>query len=435
MTKLKWDDATVEKVFDLFHRQGYIQAKIAHITGIPPRTVSTILNHAENIEEYAHMLVGFDQTANTDDDSLSNQELQEENVKLALRGQRLQDANRIERKGFREYARVDNTLVSLNAAILDILKKNKFTVAKKRQSTKPDGPVGILQLSDLHFNELIDDISGNRFDFRVASQRIHKYITKAKVYFKANGVSSVLVAFCGDLLNSDRRLSEITSAATNRSQAVFLAADILQQAILDLLDDFHVTVASVTGNESRVGEFVDWTKFLASDSYDIVIHNVLTYMFKGTKGINFIQVHDPLECVVEVNGIHVLMVHGHGHKGLARTANIEQGVVGLKARYAQQGVRVDYVLCGHIHSAFISDHYSRNSGLPGTNAYAERGLNLMGKASQNIHLAWKDGTLDSIKIDLQTFEDYEGYDFNEVLQAYHRDVNEGANVMIQSVLV
>ena len=53
----------------------------------------------------------------------------------------------------------------------------------------------------------------------------------------------------------------------------------MQQAIKELTEHFNVTVSSITGNESRVGEFVHYSNFLAGDSYDCVIHNMLRVAF------------------------------------------------------------------------------------------------------------------------------------------------------------
>ena len=72
------------------------------------------------------------------------------------------------------------------------------------------------------------------------------------MYFKSRSITNVLLVQSGDLLNSDRRLDELLSMATNRAKATFLAVAIVQQVILDLNEHFNVSVASVTGNESRV---------------------------------------------------------------------------------------------------------------------------------------------------------------------------------------
>ena len=365
-----------------------------------------------------------------------DEELVDQNVKLAKKVQNLQDLQRVERKSFREHSRVDNMVLSLHQSMKDTLVENQFhKLIKNHNIAESDVPVGIVQLSDLHFNEIVSDLDGNAFNFDIASKRLHKLIRKSKVLFKSNNVKQVALLLTGDLLNSDRRLDEITNAATNRSRAIFLAVDILQQIILDLNQDFQVTVSSVAGNESRVGEHVHYADFLAGDSYDIVIHNMLTYMFKDCEsGVSFIPVENPVEQVVNINGNNILMVHGNLHRGIAR--NPESEIEKIKARYANKGVLISYVLFGHIHCAQVSDLYARSSGLPGSNSYSERALNLSGRASQNVFLVHKDfGEIDGIKLDLQNVDNEDKYDFDKTLAPFKREKTLTGTYVIQSVVI
>lgn len=366
----------------------------------------------------------------------TDEELIEENIKLAKKVYRLQDAQRVERKAFREHARVDNVIVTLHEEMKKVLDKNQFHTLVQTHFSSDTAPVGVIQLSDIHFNEIIDDLDGNAFNFTIASKRLHKLVRKSIVMFKANGVTDVGLFLTGDLLNSDRRLDEITNASTNRSRAVFLAVDIIQQIILDLNKHFIVTVASIAGNESRVGEHIHYSDFLAGDSYDIVIHNMLTYLFKAsnTDGVTFIPVTNPVEQVVNVNGNNILLLHGNLHRGIAR--NPESEIEKIKARYAQRGILVSYVLMGHIHCAQVSDLYARSSGLPGNNAYSERALNLSGRASQNAYLVHTNfGEIDGFKMDLQNVDDEPMYEFDKTLAPFKREKVRTGTVVIQSVTI
>jgi len=63
--------------------------------------------------------------------------------------------------------------------------------------------------------------------------------------------------------------------------------------------------------------------------------------------------------------------------------------------------------------------YARSSSLVGPNSYSENALLLTSRASQNIHVQFEDGNIDSIKIDLQTFEGFEGYPVQKELEEYN----------------
>ena len=350
-------------------------------------------------------------------------EILQSNVKLAKQKQSYQDLNRIERKTFREYARVENAVAKYNSELKKIFDKYKLsTLTKSHERTS--SACGVIQFSDVHFNELID-LEHNQYDFSVASKRCKYFVKRAISFFKSQNVSNILMAQTGDLLNSDRRLDELLSMATNRAKATFLVVDIFQQIILELNKHFNVSIASVTGNESRVKRDWGWSKMLASDNYDFTIFKTLEYIFKDSD-INFIN-GDPTELVVEVAGQNLLMLHGNGSikKGL------DTSVVQLMGRYKARGINVDYVIFGHIHSARVGDTFSRSSSMVGANDYSEKALNLAGRASQNCYIFYENGNRDGIKIDLQHYEN-DMYNIDKSLEAYnaksHDKVNQGTTI-------
>ena len=350
-------------------------------------------------------------------------EIIQSNVKLAKQKQSYQDLNRIERKAFREYARVENAVAEYNKKLLKIFdnyKLNALTKSHKRTSNA----VGVIQFSDVHFNELVD-LEHNKYDFTVASKRCKYLVKRAITYFKSQNISNILIAQTGDLLNSDRRLDELLSMATNRAKATFLAVDIFQQIILELNEHFNVSICSVTGNESRVKDNWGWSKMLASDNYDFTIFKTLEYLFRDSN-INFID-GDPTELIVEVAGQNLLVLHGNG----SIKKGIDTSITQIMGRYKARGVDVDYVIFGHIHSARVGDNFSRSSSMVGANDYSEKALNLAGRASQNCYVFYDNGNRDCIKIDLQNYDD-DMYDIDKSLEAYnaksHNKVNQGTTI-------
>ena len=260
------------------------------------------------------------------------------------------------------------------------------------------------------------NLDNNKYDFLVAAKRLKLFVSEAKAYFKLKNVNNILFAMTGDLLNSDRRLDELLSQSTNRSKATFLATRLIELMILDLNKDFNVTVANVTGNESRLQKDIAWTDILATDNYDFTIFNILQFIFRDAKGIDFIANADPMEQVVGVGGKNILLVHGNQRK---IRQNVENGVQSIKGKYSAKGIIIDFIIFGHLHSARIGDVYARGGSLIGANEYSDRALQLMSKASQNIHIIYDTGRIDSIKIDLQETEGVEGYSIKKGLEAYN----------------
>ena len=341
-----------------------------------------------------------------------------ENVKLAKQKQGYQDLNRIERKAFREYARIENAVGGYTKKLVKIFERyrlSELTIKHEEDSSA----VGVIQFSDVHFNELVN-LEHNKYDFNIASARCKYFVTKAIKYFKAFGITNVLMVQSGDLLNSDRRLDELLSMATNRAKATFLAVDIMQQVILHLNKKFNVSVCMVTGNESRVKKDWGWSPMIASDNYDYTIFQTLKYIFKDSD-IKFID-GDPTEVVVEVAGQNLLVLHGNG--AIKRTG-IESSVNQMVGRYKMRGTRIDYVIFGHVHSARVGDNYSRSSSMVGANDYSEKALNLAGRASQNCYIFYKNGNRDGIKIDLQNYTT--GYDIDKSLESYNAKSSDKIN--------
>ena len=338
---------------------------------------------------------------------IADKDIVEYNIRLAKQKQKFQDLNRIERKSFREGTRQENALVEYNTEIIKLLKREslKTKLSKKKHNTEA---AIVVQIADTHFNELVE-LESNKYDFDIASKRLQKYAYKVKEYVNFHKANKVLICITGDLINSDRRLDEKLSMATNRAKATFLGVHLLKHFILDINEIAEVQVCCVTGNESRVNFELGWVDMVASDNYDFTIFEMLRLLLPD---INFLR-GDALELVVEINGKNMLVIHGHQ---LGRMDSNQVGKV--ISKYSAKGVIIDFIICGHLHETMIRDNIARSASLVGSNAYSENALNLSGTAAQNIYCFTDDGRHD-IRIDLQETNGWDGYDIKEELFAYN----------------
>lgn len=334
------------------------------------------------------------------------------NVQLRRKVQKLQDINRIERKGIRHEDRLTNALEESNIELIQLLKGINLAEKTVKHNNVSSECMGIIQLSDLHFNELIN-LKNNKYDFHIASKRLKLLADRSVSYFKLNGIKSVAICSTGDLLNKDDILDKLLNNATNRMKACLLATSLLSQFILDLNKEFKITFFGVTGNETRMTKDIAWTDIIASDNYDLMLYNMLNARFMGSSSVSF-HLEDPLEQVIDVAGNNVLLIHGHQFK-----SDLANGVKKAVAKYAYDGIFIDYVLSGHLHEACVSDNYSRSASMCGQNAYSDRGLQLSGRASQNIGIFYKNKNRDIIKVDLQNYNDVVGYNVTKELEAYN----------------
>ena len=340
--------------------------------------------------------------------------MKEFSEKLQAKVQRSQDQARIERKAFRDTARLANALEEYNKELITVLKADTKELVTKEHKQADGDPVIVLQLSDLHFNELVN-IKSNKYDFYVASQRLRMFADEVISLGKHYKSKKLVVAVLGDLLNSDRRLDELLSMATNRAKATQLGIILLKQFLLHLNEYFNITLAGVTGNESRAKQELGFTELLATDNYDLTIYDTLRLMLGDKKGFNFDMIQ-PNEAIVEIYGKNFLLLHGHQ---LGTSGDMQKKVQQIIGRFNAMGVQIDYVLSGHIHSAYISDYFSRNSSLVGSNAYSEEALNYVSSASQNLHIVKPNGAINSMKVDLQDAYDYAMYPMEKHIDAYN----------------
>lgn len=356
-------------------------------------------------------------------------EVVEENVRLAKSVQQLRDRHRIERKGFREHARIENAVTAYNEAILEQLKiiGNALKTAPVRTAPlNPEEAVLVVHISDNHMNELVN-LPTNRFDFQVAAKRLQLLAQKTRILAQAYKAERVVVFFGGDLMNSDRRLDELLAMSTNRARATLLAVHIYKQFLLDLRSDLFVDVFGLTGNESRAKDNLGWIDVVATDSYDFTIYAMLQAIFEAGED-NGMRFHEfqANEVVFSIHGQTFLGLHGHQIN--ATDQKKCQAIVG---KYAAKGINVTHILCGHIHATLVSDYVSRNASLVGSNAYSEEALQFVSKAAQNIHIVTKQG-LDGFKADLQNIDDVEGYEIISQLEAYNaRSAEKAHDAMVE----
>ena len=341
---------------------------------------------------------------------IADAELAAKCVDYKQQTQKYQDTNRIERKTFRQDSRISNALEEYNKSLIEnFTSLEPFTIIHENINDKA---IGIIQLSDIHFNELIN-IEGNQYDFKIAAKRLKLLCTKAKMYFNNMNVSNVLVAFTGDILNNDKLLDKLLNQATNRAKATLLGFHILEQFICDLNQFFNVSIASVTGNEGRANIELGYSNIMATDNYDFTIFNMLRIAFRNSKGITFIEGNGS-EQIIEVANNNILLLHG-----LSIKSEIEKSIQQIIGKYATKGIIVDYVFIGHIHSSRIGDLYARSSSLCGANAYSDYALNLSSRASQNIAIFYDNKSHDVFKIDLQNTDNIQGYQIISLLEEYN----------------
>ncbi|HUT79559.1 MAG TPA: hypothetical protein VMZ29_00030 [Candidatus Bathyarchaeia archaeon] len=354
----------------------------------------------------------------------------DEELKIALqkesaRVQRFMDSNRILRKIEREHIRLPNAIEANQIAMLELLQKyqykNPISAKSKAElfSTLGDimSGVGIIHISDPHINELVKLAGINIYDIPRASKMLKKFITQAILDFKAAGFRKVLVVCTGDIINSDRRIDEKLSMATNRMKAKFIAIELFRAALIDLSHHFdNIYFAGVTGNESRIGEELGWNELITTDNYDYDVYKALEYLFAGHPKIHILEQDNYTEYPISVAGQWILLTHG-----MQRTlqGDVEKGVIQMTGKWSDYGYKIAFILFGHLHYTRIGDHFARGASWVGANAYSANALQLITKSSQLLHFIYSNGDIYNKRIDLTNVDDVIGYPYNKELESYN----------------
>ena len=351
-------------------------------------------------------------------DSEPDKELIAENVRLAKDKQRLQDVQRIERKAFREDARVENAVAQFGK---ELANQNRLHAKRLLENiniqpleyNSDKHGVGVIQITDVHANELID-LPHNQYNWTVLSKRMKKLINESLQYFAFRNVEKVIMVYTGDLCNSDRRLDELLNQSTNRAKAANLLAHIITQSILEVRNaGYEVGIVSVLGNESRVKHEMTFSNEAFSDNYDYTIMAQVRQVleFANIQGITFHSI-DKMENVIDFGEQKWLVMHD-----MPQSTSKQEKTQSIIGKYALSGKPVDFVISGHIHAHRGTDISCRSGSMSGSNTFNEHALGLIGRASGVCYVV--DGKERYYQyIDLQ-YADNEGYGIVKELEAYN----------------
>lgn len=372
---------------------------------------------------------------------VANDELdfeEDDYIKSVAQNQKKQDLNNQLRKTNRETFRLYNCVEDVYNEYIELLKKvdlSKFKITNHKE--KKNSKTAILQLSDIHANELItpSESFNNEYNFDILSKRMKKFITESMKEFDNNNVSNVLIAMTGDCLNSSRRLSEKLAMNSSLTCASLLLTYILEQVIIELSKKYNISVTCVVGNESRIEQVeMDSQNILATTNYDFLIYNNLRMIFRN-EPINFITPKNYIQNVVSLKinkdkVFNALFTHGHILKNCS-----ESNIPSIMQQYMYNQIKIDGIFIGHFHHARCGDILSVSGCMCGANSYTSNDLKFITRASQNIYIINDDLSYKAIKIDLQNVNGYDGYSIKEELEQYTDLVNIHNNVVTIKNLV
>lgn len=295
--------------------------------------------------------------------------------------QKLRDENNLLRKSARETFRGEQALEEIKSKLYSMAKDlssldfiMNWDNEKDFIETKNNN-IGILVLSDWHIGKLVN-LDGNKFSEDIAVQRLNKLYERVREQIYTYELTELRVVLLGDFIHAQSRPD-----MKYQGQYVEIESGLkCFYLIKNLLDKLYnhlnkIEVDCVVGNESRFDSANPHTNLneVAKNSIDYMIYEMLYLAFKENKGININKSNNYFENLVDINGFNLLAIHGDK----INHSKLESELSKLKYKiYQDTRKSVDYIVMGHIHSALITDGYSRNASLVGADEYATRGLNI-----------------------------------------------------------
>ena len=170
------------------------------------------------------------------DEEIDQETLEDNLISLESNKQKITDKNnylrKVNRENYRQYNVVEETYDNY-VKILSEIDLTKFKIVEHKVK-KEDSKIGICQLTDTHFNTLLNESEslGNTYNFDVASKRLKKFITETIKEFKLQNVTDCYLFMTGDLVSSSRRLQEVLSMNSSICMASIIATKFLMQAII-----------------------------------------------------------------------------------------------------------------------------------------------------------------------------------------------------------
>lgn len=329
-------------------------------------------------------IMNFDGVIEDDGESLDTT-LHKENNRLRKQVQNYQDKLRILRKEIRVNNREENSLNNTLGEILDLIEPYD-DFAKIEENENNGKKVGIIHLSDLHFNKQVH-LKDNTYNFEIAKQRLEKLFTTSVNIFHKNNIKEVVVIFTGDLFNLDKYDNKLTNEH-NRAVGFYKGWEIMKHFLDNLHHLYKVSFAGIIGNESRIDEFFPLNNELAMNNFDWLLYQFIKERYPYSTYLNN---GDKIEDVIGVSGLNIHISHGYFLKQIikdSKTRNKMESLNEVRVRWLlSHNTKIDYFLFGHIHSPMITDEFGRSGSIVGGDDYSTNKLNIVAsKPSQNIYV-------------------------------------------------
>lgn len=267
----------------------------------------------------------------------------------------------------------------------------------KRLNSKEHHATGVLLLSDLHLDEVVDleAMDGmNEYDRAIAHLRLERVVESTvkllSTYVSGVHIDNLVAAMIGDIITGWihaelERTNEAPVPATIAHWVPHLASALVYLA--DTLD-VRIYVPWVDGNHDRAyGK--PQMKQRAQSSFSWIIANWLADHLRHDNRIQFGITTSP-EQIVPVYDTRFLLNHGDQFRSYGGVGGLYPAMLKWLLRkhdlYSQTKQDFDYALLGHWHQPLWGQDFVVNGSLKGYDEYAKHGGFKFNKPSQQLFI-------------------------------------------------
>jgi hypothetical protein len=257
----------------------------------------------------------------------------------------------------------------------------------RKPSTKAQPETAVLVLSDLQWGETIDlaVMDGlNSYNPKIARNRLARvfqvWADLLTSHWAGPPPERIILVLGGDLISGEiheelAKTNGLLSIPALRDCAAHICAGI---RLLREKVGVPIDVLSVPGNHGRTTRKPE-SKLYAAHSYDTLCADIVELEFReGGKLPSWLTMWKPSsgDALIWVYGYRVLITHGdrigsRGGAGFVGTAaTVARGFKKLVMDYAGRGITLDFIVCGHFHTALQLEEGICNGALPGPSEYS-----------------------------------------------------------------
>lgn len=271
------------------------------------------------------------------------------------------------------------------AGLTEPLEPVSFQSLKKEGEISPE--TAVLDLSDLQWGEVIDlgVMDGlNSYNTDIARVRLKRvfevFVGLITRHWAGPPPERIIIILGGDLISGEiheelAKTNSLFSIPALRDCAANISAGIrlIRKAVKCPID-----IISVPGNHGRTTKKTE-SKLYAAHSYDTLCADLIEMEFKENgKWPDWFKMFKPSsgDALIWIYGYRVLITHGdrigsRGGAGFVGTAaTVARGFKKLVMDYAGRGIMLDFIICGHFHTALQLEEGICNGCLPGPSEYS-----------------------------------------------------------------